>query len=315
MVRLIDDLLDVSRITRNKLELRTEPVELGPLLAHSIEAIRPMSERARHRLEVDLPVEPIYLDGDPARLTQVFGNLLNNACRYTHPGGVISIGVAREGAEAVVTITDTGVGIPHEMLDHVFEMFTQVDRSLERKQGGLGIGLSLVRQLVELHGGSVSARSDGAGEGSRFMVRLPARAALPADDSSEADAAEIAIGSRRILVVDDNRDAAESLALLLKMSRNDVEIAYDGLEAVEKAATYRPDLILLDIGMPEMNGYDACRAIRQQPGGGEIMIIALTGWGQEEDQRRSQDAGFDHHLVKPVDHAVLKKLLAGAARG
>ena len=316
MVRLIDDLLDVSRITRNKLELKTERVELASIVHHAVEACRPHSERAGHELNVTLPPEPIYLHADPIRLAQVFGNLLNNSAKYTEPGGRIWLTAERQGSDVAVRVKDTGVGIPPEMLPKVFDLFTQVDRSLERSEGGLGIGLSLVKRLVELHGGTVKAHSEGQGLGSEFVVRLPVLLEIPkAQPLPEPTGEPIPTTVRRILVVDDNRDGTDSLARLLELTGNDTQTAHDGVEAVEKAAAFRPDVILLDIGLPKMSGYEACRAIREQPWGKDIVIVAMTGWGQEEDRRKSNEAGFNSHMVKPVDHAALMTLLASLSLG
>jgi PAS domain S-box-containing protein len=312
LVRLVDDLLDVSRITRGKLELRKECVALASVVHQSVEASRPLVERARHELSVTLPPEPVYLHGDPARLAQAFSNLLNNACRYTEPGGRIGLTAGREGDAVVVRVEDTGLGIPPDKLASIFEMFTQVDRSLERSQGGLGIGLTLVKRLVEMHGGSVEACSAGPGRGSEFVVRLPALAGKAAAETPKAAAEPVATTSRRILVVDDNRDAATSLAALLAIAGHETRTAHNGVDAVELAAAFRPDVALLDIGLPKLNGHDACRRIREQPWGKSMVLVALTGWGQEEDRRQSKEAGFDHHMVKPVDFAALMGLLAQA---
>jgi PAS domain S-box-containing protein len=312
MVRLIDDLLDVSRITRNRLELRRKLVDLAPIVLHAVEATRPLFEQARHELFVALPPEPIRLDADPERLTQVFGNLLTNACKYTEPGGRVWLDAEPQDDVVVVRVHDTGIGIPADRLPEVFDLFTQMDRSLERSQGGLGIGLSLVKQIVEMHGGEVKAESAGPGEGSSFSVRLPRlreqRITIPPADVPGDEAPGI---RGRILVVDDNRDGADSLALLLRRAGADVRTAYDGRAAIEAAAAFRPDVILLDLGLPEVNGYEVCRAIRGREGGRDPVIVALTGWGQEEDRRRSAGAGFDGHLVKPVEHAALARMLAG----
>ena len=309
MVRLIDDLLDISRITRGKIELRKERVELAAVIRDAVETSRPLIETAGHKLTVIYPPEPISLDADPTRLAQVFANLLNNAAKYTPQSGHIRLTAERQGDEVVVKVSDTGIGIPADMLPRIFEMFTQVDRSLERSQGGLGIGLSLVRGLVELHGGSVEAKSEGPGQGSEISVRLavhpaPRKAKAVAEDSRPAAPAR-----RRILVVDDNRDSADSLALLLTLQGSEVRTAYDGLEAVEAAAVFQPDVVLSDIGMPRLNGYETAQRIREQSHGRRVALIAMTGWGQEEDRRRSTQAGFDFHLVKPVDLAALERLL------
>jgi two-component system CheB/CheR fusion protein len=311
MVRLVDDLLDLSRISRSKLELRKERVELASVIHQSVEACRPLAERAQHELNVSLPPEPVYLHADPVRLAQVFGNLLTNACKYTEPGGRIWLTAERQGSDVVVNVKDTGLGIPSDKLASIFEMFTQIDRSLERSQGGLGIGLTLVKRLVEMHGGSVEAHSEGQGRGSEFVVRLPLLIGPPEAKTPKAPVEQTPTTSHRILIVDDNRDAAASLATLLKITGNEIQTAHDGLEAVEVAATFRPEVVLLDIGLPKLNGHDACRRIREQPWGKDMVLVALTGWGQDEDRRQSKDAGFDHHMVKPLDFADLMSLLAG----
>ncbi|MBC7443327.1 MAG: response regulator, partial [Ramlibacter sp.] len=301
MVRLIDDLLDLSRISQGKLELKMERVELSVVVQNAVEASHPLIEQMGHDLSLAMPSVPIYLDGDMTRLAQVVSNLLNNAAKYTGRGGRIRLSAEQQGSEAVVTVEDNGVGIPAAMLSKVFDIFTQVDSSLERSQGGLGIGLSLVQRLVEMHGGSVQAHSDGDGRGSAFVVRLPVALSLAADREGEGNVEPVRPQSRRrILVVDDNQDAAISLAMLLQIMGNETETAFDGLEALEVAAGFRPDVALLDIGMPRLDGYEVCRQIRQQAWGKSMVLFALTGWGQEEDQRRSLAAGFDAHLVKPV---------------
>lgn len=312
MVRLIDDLLDLSRVSRGNLELKKERVELSAVVRNAVETSRPLIEQMGHDLSLAVPPDPIYVDGDMTRLAQVVSNLLNNAAKYTERGGRIRLSAERQGSDAVVTVEDNGVGIPARMLREVFEMFTQVDRSSERSQGGLRIGLSLVQRLVELHGGSVDARSDGDGRGSAFVVRLPVVLSLAGDRREEDEAEPVRPQSRRrILVVDDNKDAATSLVLLLRIMGNETETAHDGLEALAVAASFRPDVMLLDIGMPKLNGYEVCRRIRQQAWGKGMVLFALTGWGQEGDQRRSRAAGFDAHLVKPVDPSALEELLTG----
>jgi PAS domain S-box-containing protein len=311
LVRLIDDLLDVSRITRGKVELQRQRVGLAAVVQSALETSRPLIEAAGHELTVTLPDGAIYLYADVVRLSQVFGNLLNNAARYMGKQGRIWLAAEREESGVVVKIRDTGSGIPADMLPRIFDAFTQVDRSLERTQGGLGIGLTLVKKLVEMHGGQVEARSAGAGRGSEFIVRLPVIAERPdVPPSKEPEGERVATTKRNILVVDDNRDAAESLALLLRLSGHEVRTAHDGVEAVETAAASRPEMVFLDIGMPKLNGYDVARKIRQEPWGKGVGLIAVTGWGQDEDRRRSQAAGFDHHLTKPVDPAALESLLA-----
>jgi PAS domain S-box-containing protein len=310
MVRLVDDLLDVSRISRNKLDLRKEQVELTQIVASAVETSRPLIEASGHELTVILPAEPVRLDADLTRLAQVFSNLLNNAAKYTDRGGHLRLTAERQGDEVVVVVKDDGVGIPPAMLPRIFDIFTQVDRSLERAQGGLGIGLTLVKRLVQMHDGSVTAHSEGLGRGTELVVRLPvlaeaAEPELPADAAVEGPTTP-----HRVLIVDDNRDSALSLSMLLELKGCETQTAHDGVEAVEKAAAYKPDVVLLDIGLPRLNGYEACRAIREQPGGKGVLIVALTGWGQDQDRRKSKEAGFDGHLVKPVDHAALMKLLA-----
>jgi PAS domain S-box-containing protein len=313
MVRLIDDLLDLSRITSGKLELRKERVELASIVQSAIEGSRPLIEASAHQLTVTLPPEPVHLDADPARLAQVFANLLTNATKYTDRGGSIGLTAERHDGEVVVSVKDTGIGISSEYLPQLFQMFSQVAPALERSQGGLGIGLSLVKGLVEMHGGRVEARSEGLGKGSEFVVHLPLAAPfLPPETQEPSSSSGVTPQPRRrILVADDNRDAADSLAILLRFAGHEVYAVHDGQEAVDAARWFRPDVALLDIGMPKLNGYDACRHIRQQPWGKKVFLIALTGWGQEEDKRRSQEAGFNEHLVKPVEPAALEKLLAG----
>ena len=314
MVRLIDDLLDVSRISRGALELRREPVELEAVVSHAVEASRPLIDAAGQLLTVDLPEEPIVLDADLQRLSQVFSNLLNNASKFTPQAGRISIEAARAGDRIQVVVRDTGVGIPADKIGSIFELFTQVEAPLERTQSGLGIGLTLVKRIVEMHGGTVEAKSGGMGSGSEFIVSLPAAAAEPRVDRSVPGAADaLASGRRRVLVVDDNKDGADSLAMLLKVSGHQVYTAHDGLEALAAVSRLHPDVVLLDIGLPKLNGYEVCRRIRKEPWGAAITIIALTGWGQDEDRKKSTEAGFDAHLVKPVRQEELMPLLARQA--
>lgn len=314
MIRQVDDLLDVSRISRGKIELRKDRTELAQIISHAVETIRPLCENLRHELSMTLPPQPIYLVGDSIRLAQVVGNLLNNACKFTDRGGRIWLTVDEEGDQAVIRVRDTGIGLAQDQLSRIFELFAQVDNSLERARDGLGLGLTLVKKLVEMHDGTVAATSSGPGLGSEFVVRLPLlREAPPAAPQEPSGVKPQATVPRRILVVDDNRDSANSLAMLLKLLGHTVDTAHDGLEAVERAATFRADVILLDIGMPRLNGYEAARRIRQQRQKG-LRLVALTGWGQEEDRQRSEEAGFDAHLVKPVDLAALTKLLAEWAR-
>jgi CheY-like chemotaxis protein len=312
MVRLVDDLLDVSRMSQNKMELRRSRVLLKDVLSSAVETARPAMEAAGHDLTIALPAEPIHLDADLTRLAQVFSNLLMNSAKYTEPGGHIWLAAERQGAEVVVTVRDTGIGIPSEALPRIFDMFSQVGRNIERSTGGLGIGLALVKGLVEMHDGTVTAASEGQGKGTTFTVKLPALGAhtkslatAPSDEGKSA-----AGPRRRILVVDDNRDSATSMAMLLKLRGNDVATAHDGVEAVGVAERFRPQVILMDVGMPRMNGYDATRRIRDQNWNPPPIIIALTGWGQEGDRALSKEAGCDGHLVKPVNLPDLEKLLA-----
>jgi PAS domain S-box-containing protein len=312
MVRLIDELLDISRITRGKMQLRKERIDLASAIHSAVEAARPVIDMQGHELNVALPSDMIHLDGDPIRLAQIFSNLLNNAAKYTEKGGHIWLTVERQGGEAVVSVRDTGIGIAADHLPRLFEMFSQVAPALDRSHGGLGIGLALVRGLVELHGGSVVADSAGPHRGSEFTVRLPIleTKVQARQDPSEDDKTSCSGPKCRILVADDLRDSADSLAIMLRLAGHDIQTAYDGLEAVQAAATFQPDVILLDVGMPKMNGYEAARHIRQQMWGKRMLLVAVTGWGQEEDKRRAFEAGFDYHLTKPVEASVLEKLLS-----
>ncbi len=311
MVRLIDDLLDVSRINKDRMDLNKEVTSLDKVIRQAVETSQPLLDALQHRLTIDLPENDVILDADVVRLTQVFANLLNNAAKYTPPGGAISIEGRHDGHEVTISITDSGIGIPQEMLPKVFDMFVQVDKSLERAQGGLGIGLSLVRRLVDLHGGSVEGHSKGLGAGSTFVVRLPAanNPAATAAPNSRDTAAPASQAMRRILVADDNEDAAMSLALILSMLGHETRTANDGLEAIEIAEQFQPDVVLLDIGMPKLNGYETARRLRQKARGEQLLLVALTGWGQESDRQRSSAAGFDSHLIKPVDVAQIERLL------
>jgi len=312
MVRLVDDLLDVARITRDKIRLNREPVELTAVVERAVEASRPVIDQRKHQLHSMLCPTPIWIDGDLARLTQVLTNLLNNAAKYTEEGGQIWLTTTQENGSAVIRVRDTGIGIPPQMLESVFELFTQVDRALDRSTGGLGIGLTLVRRLVEMHGGTVEAHSEGQGHGSEFIVRLPAINRFPSRQATEpqTDGQSQRAGARRVLVVDDNRDSARTLSMMLRVMGHETATAHDGLEAIEAATAYKPDMILLDIGLPKLNGYEVCRRLRELPDCRSTLIVALTGWGQDDDRRRSTDAGFDRHLVKPVDLAVLGELVA-----
>lgn len=315
MVRLVDDLLDLNRITHDRLELRRSEVELSSVVQQAVEVARPLMDAAGHQLTIELPDEPIYLNADRARLAQVFGNLLNNSCKYTKAEGVISLSAKRIGDEVVVTVRDNGAGIPPDKLDSIFDMFMQIDRTSHQSQGGLGIGLTLVKRLVEMHGGSVEAKSDGEGMGSEFVVHLPILSKPSVVLEGGSDGAQEEPTQRRILIVDDNRDSADSLAMLLEITDNKTYMAHDGVEAVEAIEKYRPEVVLLDIGLPKLDGHEVCRRVREQPWGKDVVIIALTGWGQEDDRRKSEEAGFNGHLVKPVDYDQLLELLRELTSG
>jgi PAS domain S-box-containing protein len=310
MSRLLDDLLDVSRITRSALHLKKHPTEIASVIGTAIETARPIVEAKHHALSVDLPEEAAPLEADAVRLAQVFSNLLINAAKYTDPGGRIELSAARSGAEVVVAIRDSGIGISAEMMPRLFTMFTQAQPALGRAEGGLGVGLALARGLVALHGGTLQAYSDGPGKGSEFIVRLPAQAspATVPDSGSLADASTVRAGLK-ILVVDDNRDAADSCAMLLELSGHHVQTAYTGLRGLELAESFRPHAVLLDIGLPDLNGYELAARIRGAPWGRGIILVAVTGWGQEEDRRRAFEAGCDHHLTKPVSVDAVESLL------
>ena len=310
LVGLVDDLLDVNRISQGKVQLRRRRVELATVVHAAVETARSLIERMGHELVLSVPPEPIWLNADPLRLAQVLGNLLNNASKFTENGGSIRLSVALQGEEAEIRVRDNGAGIGADQLPLVFEMFMQVEAPTERSGTGLGIGLALVKNLVEMHSGTVEAHSAGVGLGSEFVVRLPVthEAAQPQPTAQPHESLRTTT-ARRVLLVDDNRDAAESLAMLLKLSGHDTHIAHDGLEAVEKAALLIPDIILLDIGLPKINGFEAARRIRKQSQSKRPVLVALTGWGQDADRQRSREAGFDAHVVKPVDPNVLANLL------
>ena len=312
LVQLVDDLLDMSRITRNRLDLRKQRVELSSVIHQALDAARPMAASFKHELHVSLPPRPVFLNADPVRLAQVFGNLLTNACKYTEPGGNIWLSAELQEDEVVIRVRDSGIGIPRNQLASVFEMFSQLPAARDLSQGGLGIGLTLVKRLVGMHGGTVEVFSAGAGQGTQFSVRLPvlkeAAKVSPANQQEEAPCAP----GRRILIVDDNRDSAASLAMLLQAAGNTTREAHDGIEALEAAEQFRPDVILLDIGLPKLNGFEVCRRIRAESWGRNMIILAVSGWGQDDDRRKSHEAGFDHHMVKPVDYNTLLKLMAEA---
>jgi signal transduction histidine kinase/CheY-like chemotaxis protein len=308
LIRLVDDLLEVSRITTGLIDVRREPLDLAFVIRAAVDTSRPAIETGRHELALDLPAQPVTVSGDPVRLTQVFANILTNAAKYTNPGGRIHVSARRSGGRAVISIRDNGIGIPVERLSAVFDMFTQVDRSNRRLQGGLGIGLTLVRSLVDMHGGRVFAKSDGPGTGSEFVVELPV---LPgrAEVGEAGESMAGKVPPRRILLVDDNLDAAETLGMLLTALGATIAVAHSGHAALAALDTFDPDTVLLDIGMPEMDGYEVARIIRSRPQHADILLIALTGWGQQDDHRRSRAAGFDHHLVKPPNIGKLRELL------
>jgi signal transduction histidine kinase/ActR/RegA family two-component response regulator len=311
MVRLLDDLLDVSRITSNKLELRKTQVMLAAVIQSAIETSRLHIDSGAHELSMSLPTEPVYIEGDADRLAQVFSNLLNNAAKFTREGGRIWLSAERQGDEIAVSVKDNGIGIAPEMLPRLFEMFSQAESLYERSHEGLGIGLWLIKGLVEMHGGTITAHSDGLGKGSEFIVRLPVIAKTVTAESSRPDENEEAQRGKlyRILVVDDRKNSADILARLLRKKGHDVQTAYDGKNGLSVAEKFRPEVVLLDIGMPDMNGYEVCRQIRSHPWGTRMYLIAVSGWGQEQDRRRSAEAGFDYHLVKPVHSAMLTKVL------
>jgi signal transduction histidine kinase/DNA-binding response OmpR family regulator len=314
LVRLVDDLLDVSRITGGKIRLQFGPVELNAVVIAALEACSPAIERAGHRLTVELPERPVFVTGDSARLTQILTNLLNNAAKYPDAGGRILTALRTEGDATEIVVRDSGIGIPQDMLAAVFELFTQMDRSLDRSQGGLGVGLTLVKRLVELHGGTVSAHSDGPGTGAEFRVRLPISNPPAREPGAEPAATLVPVGALRVLVVDDNTDAAESLAEVLRQGGHDVRLAATGSAALALADEFRPNVILLDIGLPGMNGFEVARRLRARPSGRSASIAALTGYGREDDRRNAHEAGFDHYLVKPVDTESLRRLLATVPR-
>jgi PAS domain S-box-containing protein len=314
LVHLVDDLMDVSRITRGKLELRRAELALEAVLQAALETSRPLIEAARHNLTVNMPQTPVYVLGDLTRLAQIFSNLLNNAAKYTPPGGRITLTASALNGEAVIEVHDTGVGITAEALPNIFEMFTQANRA-RGLAPGLGIGLALVHVLTEMHGGTVTAASDGLGKGSSFAVRLPILRAPEIENAAvAAQAAPAAVVRRRVLVADDNLDAAESLAMLLTMMGHEVRAAHDGAQAVEQAEQFRPDLILMDVGMPTLDGLQAATRIRSMEWGASPVIVALTGWGQDADRKRSKEAGCDVHLVKPLDFDRLTTLLTQLAQ-
>ena len=317
LVRLIDDLLDVARITRGMITLHREPVLIGAIIARAIETTRPAIDARRHELVLELPDELITVEGDKTRLTQMIGNVLHNAAKFTNVGGRIVLKVTREGASAVISVKDTGIGIAKEAMPQIFELFAQVHAKSECSQGGLGIGLALVRRLAEMHGGTVTARSDGPGQGTEFIVRLPllmAQAPLAATQFTESRVIPT-VAPLRILVTDDNHDAAESLAVQLQLAGHDVRTVNDGVEALAVGKAFKPQVVLLDLGMPKMDGYETARQMRRRSWGERATLIAITGWGQQQDRQRTAEAGFDAHLVKPVSEYDLFQALAAADSG
>jgi CheY-like chemotaxis protein len=315
LIHLVDDLLDIARITRGKIELKKQPVHLETIVNMALETSAGLIAAHRHTLHVEMTPEPLELDADITRMVQVLSNLLNNAAKYTPAGGSISLTTWREDGQAIVAVTDSGIGIAPESIGAVFEMFTQVRGSLDRAQGGLGIGLSLVRRLVELHGGRVAAFSAGQGKGSTFTLRLPLRPGTRHGRPVPVAAhAAVAPAPLRVLVVDDNLDAAESLVALLQALGHTTRVAHDGPQGLAAAREFKPDLAFLDIGLPGMSGYEVARAIRRTWGLRQMTLIALTGWGAQSDQRQSHDAGFDQHLTKPVSLEALEQALAAGAR-
>jgi PAS domain S-box-containing protein len=309
MAWLLDDLLDVARITQGKLDLKKQHITLNSVVDSAVEASRPLLDSKSHRFTVTLPSEPVMLDGDLLRLSQVLSNLLTNAAKYTDAGGDIALSGRLEGIGLTLSVKDNGIGIPAESLNGIFAMFSQLEGAAARSEGGLGIGLALVQGLIELHGGTVEAKSEGLGHGSEFIVKLPIASTDSASTPTDHAAAPNP-RTRRILVADDNQDAANSLAMILEMDGHEVRVAHDGRAALSVAQTFRPDTVLLDIGMPQLNGYEVARALRQEPWGAGITLIALTGWGQESDRQKAIDAGFDRHLTKPIDPGALESLLA-----
>jgi signal transduction histidine kinase/CheY-like chemotaxis protein len=311
LVRLVDDLLDVSRVMRGKIELRKERVELASVVARAVETVQPLMDAPAHLLNVRLPSESMLLDADPVRLAQVIGNLLTNSAKYTDANGQIWLTARREADEAVLSVRDNGIGIEPNLLLKVFDLFVQADNSSTKAQGGLGIGLTLVKNLVEMHHGSVTANSAGLGKGCEFIVRLPllAMEQTLAATEHESPGERTPVSGHRLLVVDDNQDAAISLAMLLRLQGHDVAVAHDGPTALDVAMKLKPDLIFLDIGMPGMDGYEVARRVRQTSGIESTVLAALTGWGQQDDRRRTAEAGFNHHLVKPPEAKMIEKLL------
>src|SRR6266567_8299662 len=310
LTRLVDDLLDVGRITSGKIALHKEPVEIDAAVLRAVESAQPLADACGHTLDVPLAHDPLLVDGDLTRLSQIGSNLLNNAIKYTPDGGRIEVEVAREGPWAIVRVKDTGIGMSADLIPRVFDLFVQGERALDRTEGGLGIGLTLVKRLAELHGGNITALSGGLGHGSEFVVRLPALAQKPKTSGAAFVAHPLQPRERRrVLVVDDNRDSADTMAALLNAWGHDVRTLYDGQSVVSIAAEYQPDIVLLDIGLPKINGYDLARQLRTTADLRPVILVAFTGYGQDEDRRRAREAGFDYHLVKPLEPAALEKII------
>jgi CheY-like chemotaxis protein len=312
MVRLVDDLMELSRITRGKIDLRIEAVELAPIIAAAVEASRPLIEAASHQLRVEMPDDPVFVHADSVRLAQVVSNLLNNAVKYTDEGGTITLSVRPEYTHAAIIVRDTGIGISRDALPRVFDMFVQ-ENADQRSHSGLGIGLTLVRSLVEMHGGTVEAHSEGSGRGSVFTVRMPLAASAPVPSDGTVRPIRRDRNQTRVLVVDDNEDAAESLGALLRILGADVRVALDGRTAVEMFDAFHPAAVFLDLGMPDMDGYEVAHQIRSRPDARDTVLIALTGWSQERDRRRTAEAGFNRHLAKPADLQTLQSVLTSLA--
>jgi PAS domain S-box-containing protein len=307
--RLVDDLLDVSRVTQGKITLASGPVDLDQVVVHATEIVRPLIDERGHQLRVTPPPYPRGIRGDFTRLAQVIGNILTNAAKYTDEGGQIELSIAKLGAEVEIRVRDSGSGIAPDLLPHVFDLFTQADRTLDRSHGGLGLGLSLARSLVELHGGHIQAHSEGLGRGSEFVVRLPLDAEVQSHDGASAPCPPGPMPVLRMLVVDDNIDSADSLGLLLEIDGHYVKRAHSGAVALQLALEFKPEVVLLDIGLPGMSGYEVAQRLRAVPGTAHSLLIAITGYGQEQDRRRSRESGFDHHLVKPISAETLGRLI------
>ena len=309
LVQLVDDLMDVSRITQGKIKLRKEPMRLQQALDQALEISQPLMQQHAHTLRTQLAAEDVWLQADAGRMAQIFSNLLNNAAKYTNHGGVIELSSSVRDGKVSIRVRDNGIGIPTSMLADIFDLFSQVDTSLERTQGGLGIGLTLVKRLVEMHDGTVSARSDGPNKGSEFCVTLPTIEAPEDTESSEASAATADVRPLKILICDDNEASAKTMGWMLEMDGHETKLVHSGTDAIDAAKGFHPDMVLLDIGLPGLNGYETCKILRQTPGMEKTVFIAQTGWGQEEHRRRSKEAGFDHHLVKPIDAQLLQQII------